>query len=116
MWGITFVELATMVVLVAAQQRSSVVYDMLSTPVLVRLGTLSYGIYLWHYPVVRYFRADHAWPVALALTLVVSIALAALSFYTVERWALRLRDRKAVAPAPRARQAGASVLRLSAVR
>lgn len=111
-WGITFVEIATMVVLVAAQQRSGVVYDMLSTPVLVRLGTLSYGIYLWHYPVVRYFRADHAWPLALALTLAVSIALAALSFYTVERWALRLRDRKAPAAAPRARQAGTGALRL----
>lgn len=93
-WGITLVELATMVLLVAVQQRTGVVYDMLRTPVLVRLGTLSYGIYLWHYPVVRYFRADHPWPVALALTLVVSAALAALSLATVERWAMRMRDRQ----------------------
>lgn len=92
-WGITLVELATMVLLVAAQQRAGVVYDMLSAPALVRLGTLSYGIYLWHYPVVRYFRADYSWPVVVVLTLFVSIALAALSFYTVERWALQYRDR-----------------------
>lgn len=93
-WGITLVELATMVLLVAVQQRAGVVYDMLSAPALVRLGTLSYGIYLWHYPVVRYFRADYSWPVVVALTLLVSTVLAALSFYTIERWALQYRDRK----------------------
>ena len=92
-WGITLVELATMVLLVAVQARAGVVFDMLSAPVLVRLGTLSYGIYLWHYPVVRYFRADHSWPVVVGLTLVISTALAALSFHTVERWAMRVRDR-----------------------
>ena len=91
-WGITVVELATLVVLVAVQQRSSLVYEMLSAPLLVRLGTLSYGIYLWHYPVVRYFRADYAWPVVVLLTLLISTALAALSFYTLERWAMRYRD------------------------
>ncbi len=109
-WGITVVELATMVLLVAAQQRSGLVYDMLSAPALVRLGTLSYGVYLWHYPVVRYLRADFAWPVVVVLALAISVALAALSFHTVERWALRYRDRhqkpgdgKAAAAIPRLR-------------
>lgn len=93
-WGITVVELATMVLLVAAQQRSGLVYEMLSAPTLVKLGTLSYGVYLWHYPVVRYLRADFSWPVVVILTLAISTALAALSFHTIERWALRYRDRK----------------------
>ena len=92
-WGITVVELATMVLLVAAQQRSGLVYEMLSAPALVRLGTLSYGVYLWHYPVVRYLRADFSWPVVVVLTLAISIALAALSLHTIERWAMRYRDR-----------------------
>ncbi len=92
-WGITVVELATMVLLVAVQQRSGLVFDMLSAPALVRLGTLSYGIYLWHYPVVRYLRADLPWPLVVPLALAISTALAALSFYTVERWALNFRDR-----------------------
>ena len=91
-WGITVVEVAAVVVLVAVQQRSGLVYEMLSAPALVRLGTLSYGIYLWHYPVVRYLRADYAWPVVVLLGLAISTALAALSFYTVERWAMRYRD------------------------
>ncbi len=93
-WGITVVELATMVLLVAAQQRSGLVYEMLSAPTLVKLGTLSYGVYLWHYPVVRYLRADFSWPVVVVLTLAISTALAALSLHTIERWALRYRDRK----------------------
>ena len=91
LWGITLAELTAMVLLVAVQQRTGLVYEMLSAPLLVRLGTLSYGVYLWHYPVVRYLRADHSWPVVVVLTLVISTALAALSFYTVERWAKRLR-------------------------
>ena len=91
-WGITVVEVAAVVVLVAVQQRAGLVYEMLSAPALVRLGTLSYGVYLWHYPVVRYLRADHAWPVVVVLGLVISTVLAAASFYTVERWAMRYRD------------------------
>ncbi len=93
-WGITVVELATIVLLVAVQQRNGVIFDMLSAPVLVRLGALSYGIYLWHYPVVRYLRADLSWPWVVVLALVISTGLSALSFYTVERWAMRYRDRQ----------------------
>ena len=104
-WGITVVELAALVVLVAVQQRSGLVYDMLSTPALVRLGTLSYGIYLWHYPVVRYLRADYAWPVVVVLTLLISTAFAALSFYTLERWAMRYRDARPSSQDPRTRSA-----------
>ena len=104
-WALTVVELATVVVLVAVQQRSGLVYEMLNTPALVRLGTLSYGIYLWHYPVVRYLRADHAWPVAVVLTLLISTALAALSFYTLERWAMRYRDARPPAKGPQPRPA-----------
>jgi peptidoglycan/LPS O-acetylase OafA/YrhL len=92
LWGLTLVELAAIVLLVAVQQRSGLVYEMLNAPVLIKLGTLSYGIYLWHYPVVRYLRADCAWPVVVVLGLLISTALSALSFYTLERWAMRYRD------------------------
>ncbi len=91
-WGLTVVELGTVVLLVATQQRDGLVFQMLNLPILVRLGTLSYGIYLWHYPVVRYLRAEFAWPVVVVAGLALSSALAALSFYTLERWAMRYRD------------------------
>ena len=102
-WGITVVECAALVVLLAVQKPAGLVYEMLTAPLLIQLGKLSYGIYLWHYPVVRYLRADYSWPVTVVAGLLISTALSALSFYTVERWALRYRDagRK---PAPQRKQ------------
>ncbi|MBF5004324.1 acyltransferase family protein [Diaphorobacter caeni] len=93
-WGITIVECAALVVLMAVQRQSGIVYEMLCAPALIKLGKLSYGVYLWHYPVVRYLRAEFSWPVVVVAGLIISVALSALSFYTIERWALRVRDGK----------------------
>ncbi len=92
-WGMTVVECATVIVLMAVLQRRGAAYEALSAPALVLVGKWSYGIYLWHYPVVRWLRADLPWPATVVLGFALSAALAALSYYTVERWALRLRDR-----------------------
>ena len=91
-WGIPVVECAAVVVLLAVHQHRGLVYEMLTAPVLMKLGQWSYGIYLWHYPVVRYLRADYSWPVVVVAGLAISTLLAALSFYTIERWAMRTRD------------------------
>ena len=48
---------------------------------------------------MRYLRAEFSWPVVVVLGLIISVALSALSFYTIERWALRIRDGKR-APKP----------------
>ena len=91
-WGMTVVELATALVLVAVLVPRGPVAEMLSARPLVTIGKLSYGIYLWHYPVVRYLRADLPWQAVVVLGFIISTALAALSYYTIERWALRRRD------------------------
>jgi peptidoglycan/LPS O-acetylase OafA/YrhL len=60
---------------------------------LVALGTVSYGAYLWNYPVTLWLRPTlgaAAGAVAVAVTLV----LAALSWRLVEAPVLRLRDRR----------------------
>lgn len=97
LWGMTLVECAAVVVLVAILPARSfhagLVADMLSTPMLVHLGRVSYGVYLWHYPVVRYLRAHYDWPVVVVLGTSISVGLAALSYYSIERWALRQRDK-----------------------
>lgn len=61
---------------------------------LAYVGRISYGVYLWHYPIARSLR-DLEWPVALSITLVLSLGLAALSYHTIEA-AFRRRSRKLV--------------------
>lgn len=56
-------EAATAVVLLAVLSGKGMLHEMLSAPRLVMVGKLSYGVYLWHYPVVRYLRADWHWSI-----------------------------------------------------
>jgi peptidoglycan/LPS O-acetylase OafA/YrhL len=69
---------------------------LLAHGVLRRLGEISYGVYLWHLPLLIYIQRRMHWRVFdghfLALFLITSVAataLAALSFYFVERPLLR---------------------------
>lgn len=85
--------------------RSAVGRVLASRP-LVRLGEVSYGVYLWH-PIVVLVLLDQGvgtddrfWILA-PVTIAASIALGALSFELVERPARRLRRRRVLAPAPR---------------
>jgi peptidoglycan/LPS O-acetylase OafA/YrhL len=72
------------------------------------LGTISYGVYLWHLPVLLWLRTrgqfPHEPPGALAAVLLPTLAIATASWYLVERPCLRLHRRRARAwrrePAP----------------
>jgi peptidoglycan/LPS O-acetylase OafA/YrhL len=65
---------------------------------LVWVGRISYGLYLWHYPI---FKASSllrlAWPLQLLMAAIVTFAVTSLSYYLVERPALKLK-RRPVAP------------------
>jgi peptidoglycan/LPS O-acetylase OafA/YrhL len=98
LWGFALVELVAAAIIVAVSKQKGVLFDMLSLPALVWVGKMSYGIYLWHYPVVRLLRAHTDWQWVVILGLPISAAFAALSFYTIERWALGLRDRSSSKP------------------
>lgn len=54
------------------------------------IGIVSYGFYLWHMPVLYVLRLQGWWPedpwLAYAYVVAVSLALAALSWFGVERW------------------------------
>jgi peptidoglycan/LPS O-acetylase OafA/YrhL len=71
---------------------------LLGSPPLRWIGVRSYGLYLWHYPVILYFTARGELPEtmlpALALCVPISLALASLSWRAVERpaqhWARRV--------------------------
>ena len=61
---------------------------------LVWVGRISYGLYLWHYPVFKWVKyAGTPWPLKLALALATTFAVASLSFYLVEKPLLRLKQR-----------------------
>lgn len=72
------------------------------------LGLVSYGIYLYHYPIADHLSGGVSsgggaavkflW--LLAATAALAIAAGALSYYLVERPALRFKDRRRVRPAP----------------
>jgi peptidoglycan/LPS O-acetylase OafA/YrhL len=82
---------------------------LLGHPVVAWLGLVSYGIFLWHQPLMTRLvdagLAERApalpFVTVLAATLAGAIALAAASHYLVERWFLRLKD-------PRSREAPAA--------
>lgn len=68
---------------------------------LVYLGKLSYGMYLFHYPIMVYLRKEYDWQTALFAGGVASTILAAASYHTVENF-FRQRKNSQASAAPTA--------------
>ncbi|WP_341706544.1 acyltransferase [Halopseudomonas sp.] len=78
-WGFFIVEIAAAVAILGTPPA------WLSHPQLVYLGKLSYGVYLWHYPITKLLRDGGAtWEVILPVSLSASVLLAAASFQWLE--------------------------------
>ncbi len=77
------------VVLLASRHR----LGMLASKPLAWLGLRSYGIYLYHFPLLWIFRGKMSWLPLTATICAGSIVLAAASFATIERWAMSRRER-----------------------
>ena len=61
-----------------------------ANPVSVAIGTVSYSLYLWHYPVVEWLRAaDLGYGAFFAAAIPLCLAASALSYWLVERPFLR---------------------------
>ena len=70
---------------------------LLRSPLLAWLGLISYGIYLWHATIALTLINDDgvtAWWQVLIITVTLTIACAAASYYLVERPILRFKDRR----------------------
>lgn len=69
---------------------------LLATPVVAWLGLISYGIYLWHVPLMGWLRDQgvDGWLSLGAAGLAFTLACAAASYYAVERPLLTLKDRR----------------------
>lgn len=88
--------IGVVLVLVCAEAGSGLVFSLCSLAVMRWLGRLSYGIYLWHVPafgLVRDATPELGANAHLVLASVITLAAAATSHYTVERWFLAKKKR-----------------------
>jgi peptidoglycan/LPS O-acetylase OafA/YrhL len=75
---------------------------LLSTTGLVRIGRISYGMYLWHYPIWRIVQQQRLPTIKSApLQFVLTVSVATLSYVLIEKRFLRLKSRFAAKPAPK---------------
>jgi peptidoglycan/LPS O-acetylase OafA/YrhL len=73
----------------------SLMRSCLSFRPLVWIGTISYGLYLWHFPIYSLFHSLGMTFKGMIAGTVVSVAIAALSYYAIERPVLKLKNRLA---------------------
>ncbi len=66
---------------------------LLNTPMVIWIGNLSYGLYLWQMPFTN--ANVQSWATAFPQNLILAMLAAAVSFYAIEQPALRLRERSA---------------------
>lgn len=63
---------------------SGLLTTILSQRTLIQVGKISYGVYLFHFPLTYWLYGNH-WTIVLAVSLPLSLALAALSYRYVEQ-------------------------------
>jgi len=98
--GITLGELAAFVLVCYVAKHAKTRF--LASRPLAYIGRLSYGIYLWHFPVVLLFRDVHSqpWWMTLCATVLFSFTMAALCLHLVDMPLRRWRERASREPRP----------------
>jgi len=92
--GFTILAATTAVLLINLVSGQGSFTRLMEVRPLVWVGKISYGLYLWHYPVFKWVKyAGTPWPLKLGLALFATFAVASLSFYLLEKPLLRLKHR-----------------------
>jgi peptidoglycan/LPS O-acetylase OafA/YrhL len=80
-----FVDLASAGLVLALLVPTSLITRVLSWQPLVHIGTWSYALYLWHYPIANLTRNAFPAPIAFLITLSLGLTLAALTHQFIEK-------------------------------
>lgn len=98
LWQYAIILAATAVVIIDITHRPrGFLARLLALPPMVGLGTISYGLYLWHFPIIGYvgvYGVTGAAAVFLSAALTLSAAI--FSWFVIERPALRLKRKYVV--------------------
>ena len=68
--------------------KESFINKILSSKILVSLGLISYSLYLWHYPLASYYRANNdllELPITSVYLILISILVSTISYYFIEK-------------------------------
>ncbi len=84
-WLTPLAQVAAAGFLISTSAQNSWVSQTLSARPLVAFGIISYGIYLWHYPIALFFREYLSWYETVPVVVILAVAAAAASYFTVER-------------------------------
>jgi peptidoglycan/LPS O-acetylase OafA/YrhL len=82
LYGTLVAELATVALILSAQSARG----WLASAPLVFVGKYSYGLYLWHMPIMVWLRAQYDWPITLLVGSVLGMLASIVSYHTIEAY------------------------------
>lgn len=91
-WTSVF-SLAILGIILAAAEGNKLVSFLFGSRVIIFIGTISYGLYLWHFPIMDLIRSlnmfvdspFYIFPSLLGMAMLASLVVAALSYHLIER-------------------------------
>lgn len=85
-FGMAAIEAATLALIyIAVNSPGSALYNLLAQPVISFIGRMSYGMYLWHYPIFVYLWGHWPWYLIITVGGLASLLMATISYYSVEK-------------------------------